>query len=142
MNRPAWSKAFVSPAAAAAAPGLLVLAALAAAGVLDWGYALLGGVIVVAGGFVAAMAAGKTDGTPKPTLDAALATTIRSEQTEHDQLCALVAGNEAVLASLPDPLLILDRRRRIVQANPAVDKLFGSALAGRALNPPRSMPDS
>ena len=129
-----WQRRAVLPAAAlAAVPGLLVLAALAAAGVLDWVYALAGGVVVLAGGVMAAKAAAKTGGTPKTTRNAALAATIRSGEADREQLHALVAGNEAVLASLPDPLMMLDRRRRIVQANPAAGKLFGSELAGRAL---------
>ena len=133
MNRPTWSKTFLLPATAAAAPGLLALAALAAAGVLYWGYALASGLVVLVGSFVAAKAMAKTGKSTKMALDAASATTMRSDQAEREQLHALVAGNEAVLASLPDPLLMLDRRRRIVQANPAAGKLFGGALAGRAL---------
>ncbi len=129
-----WQRRAVLPAAAlTAAPGLLVLAALAAAGVLDWVYALAGAAIVVTGGFLTAKAADKAGRRPKTDLDAALAATIRSGEAEREQLRALVAGNEAVLASLPDPLVMLDRRRRIVQTNAAADKLFGSALAGRAL---------
>jgi two-component system phosphate regulon sensor histidine kinase PhoR len=49
------------------------------------------------------------------------------------ELEALVAANEAVLASLPDPLIMLDRERRIVRANPAAESLFDQALAGRDL---------
>ena len=60
-----WQERAILPAtAAAAAPGLLVLAVLAAASVLDWGYALAGGMVVLAGGIVAAIAAAKTGGTP------------------------------------------------------------------------------
>jgi two-component system phosphate regulon sensor histidine kinase PhoR len=112
---------------------LLALAALVASGVLDWRHGLAGGLIVLAGGILAAMLRAKTGQAAKARLDITTTATSHAGQTEREQLRALVAGNEAVLASLPDPLMMLDRRRRIVQANPAAGKLFGSALAGRAL---------
>jgi len=49
------------------------------------------------------------------------------------ELEAVVAANEAVIASLPDPLIMLDRVRRIVRANQAAETAFGTPLAGRDL---------
>ena len=108
-----------------------MLAALVVSDALDWRLGLIGGLIVLAGGFIAGIVGTKTGEATKTSLD--IATTATADQDDRAQLRALVAGNEAVLASLPDPLMMLDRRRRIVQANPAADKLFGGALAGRAL---------
>jgi two-component system, OmpR family, phosphate regulon sensor histidine kinase PhoR len=39
----------------------------------------------------------------------------------------------AVLAALPDPVLLLDQRRQIVRANAAAAEMFGSNLVGRDL---------
>ncbi len=129
---PAWRRQrLVSVAAAAAIPGLLVLAVLVVSGALDWRLGLAGGLIVLTGGGIAGIVAARTGVAPPRVLDAATANT--AEQNEHEQLRALVAGNEAILANLPDPLMMLDRRRRIVQANPAAGRLFGGGLAGRAL---------
>jgi len=49
------------------------------------------------------------------------------------ELEAVVAANEAVIASLPDPLIMLDRARRIVRANQAAESALGAPLAGRDL---------
>jgi two-component system phosphate regulon sensor histidine kinase PhoR len=45
----------------------------------------------------------------------------------------MIAANEAVFAGLPDPLIMLDRNRRIVRANPAAAALFEGRLEGRDL---------
>lgn len=121
----------VSVAAAAAIPGLLVLAALVVSDALDWRLGLAGGLIVLVGGGIAGIVAARTGMAPQRALDTTTANT--AEQNEHEQLRALIAGNEAILANLPDPLMMLDRRRRIVRANPAAGRLFGGVLAGRAL---------
>jgi two-component system phosphate regulon sensor histidine kinase PhoR len=57
------------------------------------------------------------------------------------ELEAVVAANEAVIAALPDPLIMLDRGRHILRANQAAEAALGTALAGRDLiavlrNPP------
>ena len=44
-----------------------------------------------------------------------------------------MTGNEAILESLPDPLIMLDRERRIVRVNAAVTKSLGRDLPGRDL---------
>ncbi len=49
------------------------------------------------------------------------------------ELEAVVAANEAVIASLPDPLIMLDRARRILRANQAAEVALGTPLAGRDL---------
>ena len=49
------------------------------------------------------------------------------------ELEAVVAANEAVIASLPDPLIMLDRARRIVRANQAAETALSVPLAGRDL---------
>src|SRR5262249_14926489 len=49
------------------------------------------------------------------------------------ELEAVVAANEAVIASLPDPLLMLDRDRRILRANQAAEMGPRAGVAGRDL---------
>jgi two-component system phosphate regulon sensor histidine kinase PhoR len=46
---------------------------------------------------------------------------------------AELAATLAVLAALPDPVLLLDQRRSIVRANAAAADMFGSNLVGRDL---------
>ncbi|MCC7273552.1 MAG: PAS domain-containing protein [Alphaproteobacteria bacterium] len=46
---------------------------------------------------------------------------------------AQLHAEEAILAALPDPLLLLDSRRRIVRANAAATALLGAPLVGRDL---------
>jgi two-component system phosphate regulon sensor histidine kinase PhoR len=127
MTGPSLSKTSL-----AATPGLVVLATLAMVGVLDWSYALSGGAIVLAGAWLittrrSPLAAVRPDVDPTPSEGP------RLEQAERAQLEAVVAGNQSILASLPDPLIMLDRGRRVVRANPAAGQLFGEGLVGRAL---------
>ncbi len=132
MTRPARSTAVLVAVVVTTAPGLLVLVTLAAAELLDWRYGLLGALVVLAGGgLIARLRVPRFPEGPAPPTEMSEATPL--EQAERAQLDALVAGNESVLASLPDPLVMLDRERRIVRANPAAEKLFGGGLAGRAL---------
>lgn len=49
------------------------------------------------------------------------------------ELRALLASTETILDSLPDPLFLLDRQRRIGRANLAARHLFGDELNGREL---------
>ncbi len=49
------------------------------------------------------------------------------------ELRGLLASTETTLDSLPDPLFLLDRQRRIGRANLAARKLFGRELNGREL---------
>ena len=61
------------------------------------------------------------------------------EQAEHDRqqhrkdVEALVGGSEAILSSMPDPLITIDASRRVVRANPAAEALFGRELKGLEL---------
>lgn len=66
-------------------------------------------------------------------LDDKLVETTRERQRRRRELEALIAGNEAVLAALPYPLLTLTRSRRVARANPATAGLFDSDPAGRDL---------
>src|SRR5882724_3487228 len=44
---------------------------------------------------------------------------------------AELAATQAVLAALPDPMLLLDERRRVVRANEAANEMFGGGFVGR-----------
>jgi len=66
-------------------------------------------------------------------LDAKLVETTRERQRRRRELEALIAGNEAVLATLPYPLLTLTAERRIARANPAAAELFEQDPAGQDL---------
>ena len=142
-----------------AAPGILVLLALAALGQLAWPPALLGAAAVLLAtlgllwhhfrhmGNVArymALLRGDVGGVlpPPPSgsspllapgLDETLVQTTRERQRRRRELEAAIAGNEAILSNLPDPLLLLDRAQRVRRANPAAVELFGGGLEGRDL---------
>ena len=68
---------------------------------------------------------------------------VRDLSGESERLQASSARDDAVLAALPDPLLILDSARRIVRANDAALALFGADIVGRdlttALSDPRML---
>jgi two-component system phosphate regulon sensor histidine kinase PhoR len=68
-----------------------------------------------------------------PELDETLVETARERQRRRRELEAAIAGNESILSNLPDPLIMLDRNRRVVRANPAAEDLFGTGLTGRDL---------
>ena len=68
-----------------------------------------------------------------PGLETVVAETARTRQRERGALEETIAGNEAILTALPDPLIMLDENRRIMRANPAAEDLFDGALAGRDL---------
>ncbi len=143
------------------APGLAALVCLAAFDRLDWPAALLAcaGVLLAVlailyphfahvkalGGYIEALkSAGTTDAPlPRPPrgsspvlapeLDETLVETARERQRRRRELEAAIAGNESILSNLPDPLIMLDRNRRVVRANPAAEDLFGGGLTGRDL---------
>jgi len=68
-----------------------------------------------------------------PELDETIIETANERERRRRELEAAMAGNEAILASLPDPLLSLNRARRIVRANPAAEELLGGGLLGQDL---------
>ncbi len=141
-------------------PGAIILLALALFGQVGPGVALaaLCGLVVAAGigawfhfqridalrSSIQALARRDTEGGPRrapPDAGAALCdgleTTIEQileqQRLKHRQLEDVVTGNEAILESLPDPLIMLDRERRIVRVNAAVTKSLGRDLPGRDL---------
>ena len=138
-----------------AAPGVLVLLALALFGRLDWLWALAGAAIVVAAALLLVLrqrralaglrrriqGLGRGDETAEPALDPlllpeiekALAASADRQHRERADLETAVASNEAILATLPDPLIMLDGRRRIVRLNAAAETLFGVTAEGRDL---------
>jgi two-component system phosphate regulon sensor histidine kinase PhoR len=143
------------------APALAVLLVLSALGQLAPGPAALGALAVSAGvglllarhfravaalrGYVDLLRRqwdddGELPGPPAvdspgldPALGQAIADTARERQARRRELRAVVAGNEAVLSGLPDPLLLIDRQGRAVGANPAARRLFGERVVGRDL---------
>ncbi|MBK1697071.1 PAS domain-containing sensor histidine kinase [Rhodovibrio salinarum] len=66
-------------------------------------------------------------------LGQAIADTARERRARRRELRAVVAGNEAVLSGLPDPLLLIDSSGRTVGANPAAKRLFSERVVGRDL---------
>ena len=142
--------------AVVAAPTLLALAALTATGRLAALPALVAGLAVAAAlavlvrgqiGRLAAVAgylraATADDGVPSaaperlalaPELGEAAVAAVRAWSDRRRRLEAILGANETILASLPDALILLDRERRVVGANPAAEALFGEKLAGRDL---------
>ena len=145
--------------AAVAGPGVVVLLVLALMGLLAWTPAVLGALIVMAGacalvyrhakhldalstyvqelGRSGAARLGRPPhvGSPilSPGLEDALTEAAEERHRRRLELDAVIAGNEAIVENLPDPLIILDSRRHIVRANPAAEELFGTGIAGRDL---------
>jgi len=142
-----------------ALPTLLALAAAGALGWLDWRAALaVGAAALLSTGCLLASHTRHIRGLiryvdefrrsvdhnlPEPPgprgsllsaeLDAKLVETTRERQRRRRELEALIAGNEAVLATLPYPLLTLTAERRIARANPAAAELFDRDPAGQDL---------
>ena len=77
--------------------------------------------------------AAELDPTLLPEIEKALAATTEAQRKKQAALATAVSGNEAILASLPDPLVMLDARRRIVRQNAAAEALFGATARGRDL---------
>ncbi|WP_051608990.1 ATP-binding protein [Fodinicurvata fenggangensis] len=68
-----------------------------------------------------------------PHLDAAIYHTASERERQKQELQEVTANSQAILSALPDPLLMLDRTRRILGANEAALKLLGSDLVNRDL---------
>ena len=141
-----------------AAPTFVALVGLVLLEALSWPQAVGGGAFVLAGlglllrrhiGSIGALrdyAAAMRDGVdqpappPRPGLEAlspglhdAIQETARQRRKDRLEIDAIVASNQTVISSLPDPLIMLDRQRRVVRANPAAQELFQSEMTGRDL---------
>ncbi|MGE4220875.1 MAG: sensor histidine kinase [Alphaproteobacteria bacterium] len=136
-----------------AAPALVVLAVLAAEGPLSGLAALIGGAAVVAGvaalcwRHLAALAATQrridhlaATGEDRPVeapllsgIDLAISRLARTLRGRMQQVSTETAVAERMLETLPEPLLLLDRRRRVIRANRAARELAESELAGNDL---------
>jgi two-component system, OmpR family, phosphate regulon sensor histidine kinase PhoR len=143
----------------AAAPALIILVALAARGVLAAGPALIAGAATVAGtGLIVgrsvttltrmrqqvdALATGKTveisghiaRGPVGPVGDLRLSI-VRLNRVWSDRIRtaeARLAAADAVIAAIPDPLILLDDRRRVVHANAQAVSLLGVGEGPRDL---------
>ncbi|HEX9461076.1 MAG TPA: ATP-binding protein [Alphaproteobacteria bacterium] len=66
-----------------------------------------------------------------PGLGQAVADLDRSWVQRGEELRGLIAANEAILEAIPDPLILIDARRRVTRANSAARALFGDTIAGR-----------
>ncbi|MET4805889.1 ATP-binding protein [Limibacillus sp. MBR-115] len=55
-------------------------------------------------------------------------------QKRRAELQAALNGNQAILSSLPDPLILLDEERRVVRMNPAAQAIFGERLLNRDIS--------
>jgi two-component system phosphate regulon sensor histidine kinase PhoR len=142
--------------AVVAAPALVVLFGLVGFGALHFGWALGAAVLIVIGialalrplvtgivGIREAVERIEADEAATPTLRAAsplveelwlsimrLVRTRRERQNERE---AELAAARAVLDGLPQPLLLIDERRRVTRANAAALTLFGAEVTGRDL---------
>ena len=142
-----------------AAPGVVVLFVLLLSGALGWAAgalalalllaasALLAGLHLAAverlrqrveayghgGAEAIAKPPGAAESALLPGIDAALGQAAEERRQARSDLEAAIAGNEAILTTLPDPLIMLDGRRRIIRLNAAAEALFGSAAVGRDL---------
>ena len=68
-----------------------------------------------------------------PGLSEAIAETAREQRERRHDLEDTMAMNAAVLAGLPDPLILVAENRRVLRLNPAAEALLGHDLAGRDL---------
>lgn len=68
-----------------------------------------------------------------PGLSEAIAETAREQRARRHDLEDTMAMNAAVLAGLPDPLILVAEDRRVLRLNPEAEALLGSDLAGRDL---------
>jgi len=68
-----------------------------------------------------------------PGLSEAIAETAREQRARRQDLEDTMALNAAVLAGLPDPIILVGRSRRVLRLNPAAEALLGHDLTGREL---------
>ncbi len=150
-------KPLLAMTALLALPLALVLAALVALDRLDAAAAALAFLVIVPAtaflirphlaavvrltAYLDALAEGE-DPAPQsplwPPLVVALASAIgrlrRRTQARRDDMAARLAALEAVLDGLPDPLIMLDDRLRVVRANRAAEELLADEPQGRELS--------
>ncbi|WP_020590512.1 ATP-binding protein [Kiloniella laminariae] len=69
-----------------------------------------------------------------PELNLSLSRMAQERQQYRRQLEAVTEGNEAILSSLPDPLIMLGKKRQIIRGNPAAQAIFGDNITGRELS--------
>ena len=152
----------VRAASAVAAPGAIVLIALVGYAGLDPGAALIAFVILTA--LAAAIVwrhladleavrhhvdslardeTGGTTGRPETTLGLAeaVAALDRRWARHGGALRIASAANEAILEAIPEPLILVDRERRVARANAAARALLGDSVAGRDLDAVLRYPD-
>ena len=122
-------KAEIRTTARLSAPALVALAVLAGLGWLDPAPAAAAAAAVVAA--VALLA--RPSARAVRELDARLAQVERAGAARSAELAEDLAALERVLEALPDPLLVLDRDRRVVRSNASARDLLGGASAGRDL---------
>jgi two-component system phosphate regulon sensor histidine kinase PhoR len=153
MTRAVSLPRLVNAALGLGAVGVLGLCVLALAGAMPWGVALIAAVVLIAGiawrlarpmrdaAAIAAMAERATDTEIPPVvrtpelieIGASLARARAGLRGETDALARRVAAAEGILEALPDPVLLLDRDRRVVRANPAARELLGVDPSGNDL---------
>ena len=133
--------------------GLIGLAVLAASGAMPWSAALIAAAALLAGiawrlwrpmrdaAAIAGMADRVTDTEIPPSvrtpelieIGAGLAHARAGFRGRADELARRAAAAEGILEALPDPVLLLDRDRRVVRANPAARELLGVDPSGNDL---------
>lgn len=92
-------------------PGLLMMAAFSASGAVSPFEEFLSALVIIAGAAWAGLKQARVYHEPVTRVDTTLASTI--------------------LNALPDPVVLLDARRRVLAANRAADELLGTGLNGR-----------
>ena len=144
-----------------ALPGLLVVAALFGFALIDATAAILAGVAVLvvatltavpfalsfaaAAEAIARLGPDEPDGFPRERRLSLAARAIwpsvlrlrRGWRAHAAEIAARLAAIEAIIAAVPDPLIVIDRRRRIVRANAAAGALIGAP--GDPLAEPRDL---
>jgi two-component system phosphate regulon sensor histidine kinase PhoR len=155
---PDWGRLLLA-AAALSLPALLVLLALLLTGAISFGIAALcaGAVLVLtalllnqhfrrvraltrylgrlraAGDDLPLPAAPSGGDLLSPGLSEAIAETAREQRERRRDLEDTMAMNAAVLAGLPDPLILVGQNRRVLRLNPAAEALLGHDLRDREL---------
>ncbi|MFC1672649.1 ATP-binding protein [Pseudomonadota bacterium] len=92
-------------------PGLMMLAAFDIDGSVTPPEAVLSGLVIIAGAAWAGLRQARTFSEPVIKVDTSLAS--------------------AILDALPDPVVLLDKRRRVIAANRAAEELLGEGMHGR-----------